>query len=169
MDFEFWPAALAGLAGGLVMSALMALMRKTGETEMDMALIEGSMFTGNRGTAKVIGLMMHLVVMSALVIGCIYALLYTWLDVDSRNAWWVGALIGTAHGLIGGVVMAILPAVHPRMHADATAGGQSGSPVVLKPPGLFAKNYGNATPPGVLISHIAYGMSAGAVYGWLVS
>jgi uncharacterized membrane protein YdcZ (DUF606 family) len=45
MDFEFWPAVLAGLAGGLVMTVMMAMMQKAGKTGMDMALIEGSMFT----------------------------------------------------------------------------------------------------------------------------
>lgn len=86
MGFAFWPAVLAGLAGGVVMTAMMTAMQKAGKTEMDLALIEGSMFTGDRGKAKAIGLTMHLVVMSALVIGSIYALLFACLDVESGNA-----------------------------------------------------------------------------------
>jgi hypothetical protein len=36
MGFEFWPAVLAGLCGGIVMSILMGLMRVAGKTEMNM-------------------------------------------------------------------------------------------------------------------------------------
>jgi hypothetical protein len=171
MGFDFWPAVLAGLAGGLVMTVMMTMMQKAGKTRMDMALIEGSMFTGDRGKAKAIGLMMHLVVMSALVIGSIYGLLFAWLDVDSGNAWWVGAVIGVVHGLIAGMAMAMLPAMHPRMHAGATTAPAdvSGSPVELEPPGLFAKNYGAATPPGLVMAHVVYGLIVGLVYALLVS
>ena len=170
MGYEFWPAVLAGLAGGLVMTAMMIAMQKAGKTTMDMVLIEGSMFTGDRGKAKAIGLMMHLVVMGALVIGSIYALLFAWLDVDSGNAWWVGAVIGLAHGLLAGVAMAMMPAMHPRMHAGATtAPAAAGSPVELEPPGMFAKNYGAATPPGLVMAHVVYGLIVGLVYALLAS
>jgi hypothetical protein len=170
MGFEFWPAVLAGLAGGLVMTAMMTMMQKAGKTEMDMVLIEGSMFTGDRGRAKAIGLMMHLVVMSAVVFGSIYGLLFAWLDVDSGNAWWVGAVIGIVHGLIAGVMMAMMPAMHPRIHAGAgTAPAAAGSPVEFKPPGFFAKNYGAATPPGIVMGHGVYGLTVGLVYALLTA
>jgi hypothetical protein len=39
--------------------------------------------------------MMHLVVMSALVIGSIYAVLFAWLDVEAGNAWWSGLSSGS--------------------------------------------------------------------------
>lgn len=167
MNFEFWPAVLAGLAGGLVMTALMTMMRKAGKTEMDMALLQGTMVTGDSSKARPIGLMMHLVVMSAVVFGSVYALLFTWLDVDSGNAWWSGALIGLVHGLVAGVVMAMMPAMHPRMTAHATSGSPSGPNVELKPPGPFAKNYGAATPPGVVMAHVVYGVVVGLVYALL--
>jgi hypothetical protein len=169
MDFQFWPAVLAGLAGGVVMTAMMTMMRKAGKTEMDMALLQGTMFTGDSAKARPIGLMMHLVVMSALVFGSIYALLFAWLDVGSGSAWWTGALIGLVHGLVAGVVMAMMPAVHPRMTATATAGSPSGPAVELKPPGPFAKNYGAATPPGVVMAHVIYGLVVGLVYALLAS
>ncbi|WP_157936766.1 hypothetical protein [Geodermatophilus chilensis] len=51
MDFEFWPAVLAGLAGGVVMTAMMTMMRKAGKTEMDMALLQGTMLTGDSAKA----------------------------------------------------------------------------------------------------------------------
>ncbi|WP_100497891.1 hypothetical protein [Geodermatophilus chilensis] len=113
--------------------------------------------------------MVHLVVMSALVFGSIYALLFAWFDVGSGNAWWIGALIGLVHGLMAGVVMAMMPAMHPRMTATATAGSPSGPAVELKPPGPFAKNYGAATPPGVVMAHVIYGLVVGLVYALLAS
>ncbi|MDT0277099.1 hypothetical protein [Blastococcus goldschmidtiae] len=61
MHLHFWPAVSAGFAGGAVMSPMIAAMRAAGRTQMDMALTEGSMFSGNRRTATAIGMVMHLV------------------------------------------------------------------------------------------------------------
>jgi hypothetical protein len=173
MDFQFWPAVVAGLAGGAVMTVVMTMMRKSGKTEMDMALIEGTMFTGDRDKAKALGVMMHLVVMSALVIGSVYAVLFTLFDVDSSNAWWIGALFGVVHGLMAGVMMGMMPKMHPRMRESDESSdlgrheGSDGS-LLLKPPGVFAKNYGKATPVGIVMVHVIYGLVTGLVYGLLV-
>jgi hypothetical protein len=173
MDFQFWPAVVAGFAGGAVMTVVMMMMHKAGKTEMDMALIEGTMLTGDRDKAKPLGLMMHLVVMSALVIGSVYAALFALFEVNSSNAWWIGALFGVAHGLLAGVMMGMMPKMHPRM-ADSTDApergrheGSDGS-LLLKPPGVFAKNYGKATPVGIVMVHVIYGLVTGLVYSLLV-
>jgi hypothetical protein len=173
MDFQFWPAVVAGFAGGAVMTVVMTMMRKSGKTEMDMALIEGTMFTGDRDKAKALGAMMHLVVMSALVIGSVYAALFALFDVDSSNAWWIGALFGVVHGLMAGVMMGMMPKMHPRMRESDESSdlgrheGSDGS-LLLKPPGVFAKNYGKATPVGIVMVHVIYGLVTGLVYGLLV-
>jgi hypothetical protein len=173
MDFQFWPAVVAGFAGGAVMTVVMTMMHKSGKTEMDMVLIEGTMLTGDRDKAKALGTMMHLVVMSALVIGSIYAALFAVFDVDSSNAWWIGALLGVAHGLIAGVMMGMMPKMHPRMaeSADVSDRGRherSDGSLLLKPPGVFAKNYGKATPTGIVMVHVIYGLVTGLVYSLLV-
>jgi hypothetical protein len=173
MDFQFWPAVVAGFAGGAVMTVVMTMMRTSGKTEMDMALIEGTMLTGDRDKAKALGTMMHLVVMSALVIGSVYAALFALFEVSSSNAWWIGALFGVAHGLLAGVMMGMMPKMHPRMaeSADAVDRGRheaSEGSLLLKPPGVFAKNYGKATPVGVVMVHAIYGLVTGLVYGLLV-
>lgn len=168
MSFEFWPAVIAGFAGGVVMTMLMTMMKKTGKTEMDMALVEGTMFTGDRSKAKVIGMVMHLVVMSALVFGSLYALLFTLFDVSEGNLWWFAAVVGLVHGLIAGVSMTMMPAVHPRMHVGAPVGGGSGDQVELAPLGAFAKNYGAATAPGMVMGHVIFGLVLGLVYALLV-
>ncbi|SFQ72855.1 hypothetical protein SAMN05421810_11518 [Amycolatopsis arida] len=163
MEFEFWAALVAGFTGGLVMSAMMAIMRAAGTTEMNMMYLQGTMFTAKRGAAMAIGAVMHLVVISGAILGSVYALLFTWLNVSAASAWWVGALFGIVHGILGGLMMAGVPAVHPRMGK-----GDTGGAVALKEPGLFAKNYGSATPAGVLATHVLYGLVLGAVYAWLL-
>ncbi len=173
MEFQFWPAVVAGFAGGAVMTVAMTMMRKSGKTEMDMALIQGAMFTGDRGKAKAVGAMMHLVVMSALIIGSVYAALFAVFAVDSANAWWIAALFGVAHGVMAGMMMGMLPKMHPRM-AEAEHPGPRGEHIgtdgslMLKPPGVFAKNYGKVTPAGVVMVHVIYGLVVGLVYSALV-
>jgi hypothetical protein len=174
MQFEFWPAVIAGLVGGAVMSMMIAMMRTAGKTEMDMALIEGSMFSGDRSKAKAIGTFMHLVVFSALIVGSIYALLFDVFGVSDGNAWWVGALFGIVHAVIAGMVMGMIGQMHPRMRggleSDETtrAGRPQDGTLLLEPPGVFAKNYGSATPPGVFMVHVVYGLVVGLVYALLV-
>lgn len=158
MEFNFWAAILAGFLGGSAMSAPMTMMIKAGKTEMDMELMEGAMFTGDPSRAKAIGLVIHLVMMSALVIGSIYALLFSALGVSAGNAWWVGAGFGVLHGVIAGMGMAMMAMMHPRMGPQPASAGVSG--VSLGEPGLFARNYGKATPTGVLIAHTVYGLLA---------
>lgn len=167
MEFEFWPAVFAGLAGGLLMSIAMAMMRTAGLTAMNMGLIEGSMFTARRAPALVIGELMHLVVMSALVIGSLYALLFDWLGTDQGDAWWVGLLLGVVHTLIGGVAMIGVPKVHPRMAQEP--GPSTPDDVVVRAPGAFGRNYGPLTPVGFWTVHLMYGLVVGLVYAWLVS
>lgn len=163
-ELHWWPAVIGGLLGGIVMSMMMAMARKAGKTKMDIELMEGAFFTGDPKSAKAIGFFMHLVIMSALLFGTIYALLFAALDVAVADAWWYGALFGLVHGLVAGTAMVMMPLMHPRMGPEpvvATAG------VHLESPGLFAKNYGAMTPAGELASHILYGLILGLVYGWL--
>ena len=165
MEFEFWSAVIAGIAGGVVMTAMMMMAKAAGLTRMDMALVEGSMFTGDHGKAKAIGMFMHLIIMSGLVIGSIYAALFAWFDVTESNAWWYGIIFGVLHGLIAGIGMAMMPAMHPRMGTSASTG--SGE-VHLDPPGLFAHNMGKATPAGLVMGHVVYGLVLAVVYAALV-
>ncbi len=181
MDYQFWPAVIAGFLGGLVMTVVMKAMAKAGKTEMDLALIEGSMFTDDPTAATAIGMMMHLVVLSGVVIGSIYALIFAVFDVDAGNLWWVGALLGLPHGAIAGLMMPVLPKVHRRVVSEDSPLAQAvptsarpGSPVLttqpelrLRPPGLFGKYYGETMPAMVIMVHALYGLTVGLVYWWL--
>lgn len=173
MEFEFWPAVLAGAVGAIVMSAMILMMRKAGKTQMDMALLQGTMFTANTGTARAIGTVTHVLMMSGVVFGSLYAVLFAWFGTVPDNAWWVGALIGIVHGIVAGAAMAMVPAIHPRVPKDApaedmtglTAG--SGASLRVKAPGAFAKNYGSMTPAGMVMAHIVFGLVVGLVYAWV--
>ncbi|WP_051478728.1 hypothetical protein [Arthrobacter sp. H5] len=138
---------------------------------MDMSLLLGAMFTGNHRTAKGLGLFVHLVMMSALVFGSLYALVLTVLNVSPGNAWWAGAIVGLVHGLIAGLVMPMMPLVHPRMSRSGRAENTPADPdsVELQAPGLFAKNYGGATPAGLVMAHIIFGLVTALVYALIAA
>lgn len=165
MGFELLPALAAGFVGTVVMTAMMSMAKTAGMTEMDMLLIQGAMVTGDRAKAKLIGLFTHVVMIGAIVFGSLYAILFSALDVSEGDAWWVGAVIGAAHGVVAGVAMAMMPAMHPRMGGQPRPGDPG---VHLAAPGPFAKNYGPATPAGLVMVHVAFGLVLGLVYGWLV-
>ncbi len=168
MSFQFLPAIVAGLAGGAVMTMMITAARRAGMTEMDMALIQGAMATGDRQKAKVLGLFTHLVVMSALVFGTIYGLLFAAFAVAEDDAWWVGAVFGAVHAVVAGIAFAMMPVMHPRMGGHAAAAGAGARGVWLESPGPFGKNYGSVTPAGVVMAHVVYGVTVALVYAWLV-
>lgn len=169
MEFAFWPALVAGAAGGLVMTVLMTMMRKAGATRMDMELLQGTMFTGDKSKARAIGLFTHVVMMSGLVLGSLYGLVFALFGTEPGDAWWIGAVLGLVHGLIAGLVIAMVPAIHPRIDSGGARGDRDRGEVRLDPPGIYGKNYGAMTPPGVIMAHVIYGLVVGLVYAWLAA
>lgn len=176
VDFDVLAALVAGLAATVVMTLMMTMAGRAGMTDMpSMPLVAGSMVSGDRQTATMIGTVMHYIVMGAVAFGLGYAALFTALDED---AWWLGALIGLGHGLLVGVMaMPMMPAMHPRMSEspgaqDAT--GDSGAvgtdpqgQVRLTAPGVLGKNWGAMTPVGMLMGHVVYGLLVALIYGWV--
>lgn len=171
MTFDIAAALLAGLVAALVMTVLMQAATAMGMTRMPaMMLIQGTMITGDRRTANLIGAVTHVIVMGTVVFGLIYAGLFVAFDDASTLT---GALIGLVHGLIAGVMMVMMGAMHPRMDpppasAQAEPVTQTAGGVRLLAPGLFAKNYGAMTPVGLVIGHIVYGLVVALVYNAVV-
>jgi hypothetical protein len=172
VPFEPWPALLAGFVGTVVMSAAMGMARLANMTRMPpFPLILGTMVTGDRRRATLMGAFAHYVVMGTVVFGLAYAALFRAFDSAS---WAVGLGIGVVHGLIVGVMaMPMMPAMHPRMErAVGAVGGDSvletGGEVRVSPPGLLGARWGPVTPLGVLVGHMIYGVVVALVYGWLV-
>jgi MFS family permease len=89
-----------------------------------MPLVIGSMMSGDRAKAMSMGAIAHFIVMGTVVFGIVYGLLLSAFDSD---AWWVGTLIGLAHGVIVGVLfMPMMPAMHPRMSGELATAGSAG-------------------------------------------
>jgi hypothetical protein len=59
--------------------------------------------------------------------------------------------------------MGMVHTIHPRMGSADASGAAT-----LKAPSLFARNYGRATPPGVMMTHIAYGLVLGLLQDLVV-
>jgi len=138
-----------------------------------MPLVTGSMASGDRSTAIRMGAVMHYLVMGTVVFGITYGGLFAAFDED---AWWFGAVLGLAHGvLVGLVFMPLMPMMHPRMSRSssaAAAGGgtvraETGGGVQLSAPGVFGKDWGAMTAPGLLGGHVVYGVVLALVYRWV--
>ncbi len=174
VEFDLVAALVGGLAATLVMTAMMQMATRAGMTDMPpMPLVVGSMMSGDRKTATVIGGVLHFVMMGTVVFGIIYGSLFTGFDNDS---WWVGLLIGVAHALIAGMLfMPMMPAMHPRMSSDPVGAGtpddggtvavdQRGE-VAIAAPGVLGKRWGTMTPVGFIMGHAVYGLALAVVYG----
>lgn len=171
MEFQIWQALLAGLTGTIAMTLLMRMSIAMGMTNMPpMPLIQGAMATDDPDTAKKIGMFTHVIVMGTVVFGLIYAALFAALGTAG---WLTGLIIGAIHGVVAGAFMKMMGQTHPRMEpianftGDTTWRHEEGRLRIAKP-GLFAINYGGATPMGLLMAHAVYGLVLGAVYAALV-
>lgn len=171
VDFDIVAALIAGFVGTVVMSLMMNGAKAAGMTNMPpMPLVMGSMFSGERMTAMAIGSVLHFIVMGTVMFGLAYAGLFSVLDND---AWWIGLLIGVAHGLVVGVMaMPMMPKMHPRMGQDATIDGPSSTNTVqdgsgglrVAAPGVLGSRWGGLTPVGLVMGHAVYGIVVALVY-----
>lgn len=171
VEFDAPAALLGGLVATVVMSAMMAMAVSAGLSQMPtMPLVTGSMASGDRSTAIRMGAVMHYLVMGTVVFGITYGMLFAAFDED---AWWLGAVLGLAQGILVGLVfMPLMPMMHPRMSRSSAAGAgtvraKTGGEVQLTAPGVFGKDWGAMTPLGMLGGHMVYGVVLALVYGWV--
>lgn len=132
-------AVVAGLAGTVVMTALMYVAPMMGMPEMDIIGMLGSMFTSNKGTATWLGVVIHF------MMGIIFAIIYTlvWnLGVGSVTWLW-GLIFGAVHGVVAIVMMPAMMRMHPR------------------PPEMES---GSTTMIGQLMGHLVYGLVVALIY-----
>lgn len=148
---------LWGLVGTVLLSTLLAGSQGLGLTRLSLSFLVGTMFSGNRHRAAVIGFLIYLVG------GWVFALLYYLIMADLGIAtWWFGALFGLVHALfLLAVVLPLLPHLHPRM---ATEYDGPTATRRLEPPGFMGLNYGYRTPLTTILGHMAYGAILGAAY-----
>ena len=139
-------AFAAGVAGGIVMSIILAMARGMG-MPAQLEMLEGTMMLPPGPAAFWLGMMMHLIISG--VIGLIYG----WGFEAVRRAGWVTGLgFGVIHAIIAGMAMGMMPMIHPRippMHA----------------PGWFMSNIGMMGVAAMVMLHLIYGAVVGAIYG----
>jgi hypothetical protein len=156
VDWGGWAAF--GLVATAGLTAVMIVAQLAGRTRLDLPLMLGTIVTEDPDRARVAGFAIHL------GIGQVFALFYAagFAALDAAT-WWLGGVFGVAHALIAlTVLVPLLSGVHPRM-ASARAGPDSVA--ILEPPGLFALNYGTATPLVALGAHVIYGAVLGLFLG----
>lgn len=145
-------AIVAGLAGTIVMSMVMAMAPLMGMPKMDIVGMLGSMFTKDGNTA--LGWMMHL--MMGIIFALMYAVLWS-LHIGAATLVF-GALFGIGHWLIAGLIMGGVPMVH--------AGVKAGT---VQAPGVYMMNNGGIMAfMGGLIGHVVYGLVVALVYGFFI-
>lgn len=155
--FGLWQAIVAGLAGTIVMTLMVAAGKAMGMTKMDMPLMLGGMFTDDVDRASAIGQVIHF------MNGAIFGIVYGALLAASDGGVGIAVLIGLVHGVIAIVVMPMMGAMHPRVAAE---GVPDGFPLIA--PGLGGRNFGTGTPMGLVVGHLLYGLVFGLVYVPLV-
>lgn len=150
MPFEIIPALVAGFVATLVMSLMMGMASRMGMTDMPpMPLVTGSMMSGERSTARTVGLMIHYIVMGTVIFGIVYAALFSAFGTAS---WLTGLVIGIVHGLVVGTIgMPMMGAVHPRLEPalvrpESGTIREEGGELRIAKPGFFGKNWGGMTP-----------------------
>ena len=150
-------ALVGGLIGTTVLTTGLRVAQELGATRMDLPLLLGTVFTGNRRRAAPIGYAFHF--FNGLAFALLYGVVFETID---RAGWLLGALLGIIHaGFAGGaLVNVLLPAVHPRMGTRWTNARDT---PLLEPPGFLLMNYGRATVLVTFAMHIVYGAIVGAI------
>jgi hypothetical protein len=149
-------ALAGGCAGTVVLTTVLRIASEARLTRVDLPFLLGTVVTTDRQRAKVIGYGAHF------GIGLAFSLLYRWLfSALGKRGWRLGALFGTAHGVLSATVLVnvVLPMLHPRMGTPFTAAGSS---PLIEPPGFLLRNYGRSTALVSLVAHILYGVIVGS-------
>jgi len=150
-------ALLWGFFATLVLSTIVRAAREYGISRMDIPLMVGLMVTPDRDRARMYGFLIHLV--NGWILSLLYAAFFTSLGLTN---WWLGILLGLAHGIFVLVIgMPLLPGMHPRMASAANGPDPTRR---LEPPGFLALNYGRRTPIITLLAHGVYGFILGVFY-----
>jgi hypothetical protein len=153
-----WGGALLwGFVASAIMITILQGSQSLGMSRLNMPFLIGTLFTGDRARAVIIGMTIYMLG------GWLFALLYfyAFLLMD-HGTWWLGASLGFVHGLVLiTVVLPLLPVIHPRMAWQYD--GPSG-PRRLEPPGAFGLHYGRRTPLSTIIAQTVYGLILGGAY-----
>jgi hypothetical protein len=110
MDMDLVGAMIAGLVGTVAMSLLVYIGPLVGIPKMDFINFLGSVFSGNKTAASILGVLLHLAI--GAVSGIVYGFLWS-LDVFSPT-WATGLLFGLGHWVVVSLMMPRILMMHPR-------------------------------------------------------
>ena len=161
---HWWEGLVAGFAATLVMTPMMQAGAAMGMTRMNMAVMLGSMFRRDAGSAYRLGMALHFG--NGLLFGFVYALVWSAIDPALDNAWWVGPVFGTVHSLVAMATMPVMSGMHPRV--EGRGGTAAAGEVVLPRFGFGGSGFGSMTPIGILMGHLVFGLVWGLAFWWLV-
>lgn len=152
---SLWGALAGGFVGTLVLTSALRAANELGLTRIDLPFLLGTAVTVDRGRAKAIGYLLHLI--AGELFALVYLAVFSAIDADG---WALGALFGGLHGVVSAtaLVNVLLPVVHPRMGSTLSAANRS---PLLEPPGFLMRNYGRGTLVATLVAHVAYGAIVG--------
>ena len=152
MEFAAGAAIVAGIIGGVVMSAVlyMGIAMMPRQMKMNLFLMLGTMMVRDTKMAYVAGAMMHIGM--SIVFGLIHVALYQAFGLESALVAW-GVLFGLVHWVITGMGLGMMPVMHPLIRK-----GQ------MDAPGAFAMSYPAMTVMGFLMLHVLFGVLVGTFY-----
>lgn len=153
--------AVWGILATLSLTSIFFASQKLGWSRMNWSLLVGTLFTGDRHVATILGFVLNFFG------GCLLAFLYFFVFALIGGAtWWMGLLGGLVHGiLLLTVFLPLLTYGHPRIASEYDGAGTRRR---LEPPGFLALHYGYRTPLVTVIACGVYGGVLGAGYHFLL-
>ncbi len=150
MEFQFWPAVLAGLIAGAIMEGPVYLQKALGlNLKQNIFRTWGRLLGLHGGGEYLAGVLFHQALAAAVAL--LYALGFRLLGATDHL--WLWGLLGAAiHYLIAGLVVRALPSVDP--HIPGWVGEQ----------GAYYKNYGPLDMATFLMGHLSFGLLVGILY-----
>lgn len=146
---------LWGFVATIALSSIMFVSQNLGLSRLSLPFLIGTMFTGDRHVANVIGFLFYMI--GGWLFAFIYYLLFASLG---KSDWLIGLIAGLIQGsFLLSVLLPLLPHMHPRM---ASPYDGPTSKRRLEPPGFLALHYGYRTPLTTIIAHMCYGAILGA-------
>lgn len=145
---------LWGLLATVLMTTIMVGAQGFGVSRLSLPFLVGSAVSDRLRGGYVAGYVLYAAG------GWAFAFLY---DVLFRSlghqSWWLGGLVGLAHGAFLLTMLMHLPLIHPRMASEYDRPRMDRA---IEPPGFLGLHYGRQTPLVALLAHGAYGALLGA-------
>ena len=151
---RFVDVLLWGFVATVFMTTIMLGAQGLGLSRLSLPFLVGTAVTGRLRRAYVFGYVIYALG------GLCFAFLYEAMFASmGRQSWWIGALMGAAHGIFLLSALMHTPLVHPRMASEYD---WFRSDRTIEPPGFMGVHYGAGTPIMTVLAHAIFGAILGA-------